>query len=721
MLLLTLLLCVIPISVVHAQEGTQSFNYDLNGKRVTYYPESLMISRNPHAIVFYKNTKLLNLFVDLRAPDMGNDFTVNNTCEKDTSQFLSQLLEQLRNSQKAMHRVLSSHGYTSLIECDSYLRRYYQYSTGFTSTMSCPYSYRKSLRDCKLWALQTCQGITSKERQWLQNSKRHSRKKRSLPWACSAGVLGIPKFFYTKVLGHSCDNGNIFGLITTFMDLLGSMNTMDHMIKTVNGKTIYLAKISDKLVTKVNNLQSSLREIDSIFSNWKNKLQAFANHENCHFTNFMEFLSKFSLEVTRTFATQLRFTEINDILHQAHNLHNKQLVGFNDLPSFLATAIQHQLNAIHSLHDTATALDVGYPLLIQPLVDYKYNMAKSMGINILFTIPELSSDHSYCTLEYLMPIKYNISGTCFQGPITRDELALLRCQQLEYIIPRSILEKCYHTGETFVCSKHILQLVNDTNWLGLPWHKNTKLHFVRRHQQAPDCSNIPNMFHLGGRYYLSTQQGSLTIFNTTNGSTHIISLSPLTVYHFPCDLTFVTQQTGLGTCPDRITLHLPLFTANSFHYVPWKHDDDNVLRLHYKSLNFTPPLKFDNSTMNSLEHTFRLLDGQLTTRLASLKQDISHLHTVQSTTLNDWLTYITITITLINTFIIILLYCRIVRPIKPPTIHKRILFKRKQPNRRCQDTTENESDDTHELQQMQPSTSNNQSPMCTACNKPVPV
>ena len=29
-----------------------------------------------------------------------------------------------------------------------------------------------------------------------------------------------------------------------------------------------------------------------------------------------------------------------------------------------------------------------------------------------------------------------------------------------------------------------------------------------------------------GRYYLSTQQGLLPVFNTTNGSSHLISLTP---------------------------------------------------------------------------------------------------------------------------------------------------------------------------------------------------
>lgn len=103
-----------------------------------------------------------------------------------------------------MQHLSSAHRFTSLIECDSYLHRYYEYSTGFQSTISCPYFYHKSLRLCKSWALQNCHGITPKERQWLHSSCR----KRSLPWACSAGVLGMPYFLYTT-FGGSCDINNM--------------------------------------------------------------------------------------------------------------------------------------------------------------------------------------------------------------------------------------------------------------------------------------------------------------------------------------------------------------------------------------------------------------------------------------------------------------------------------------------------------------------------------
>ena len=90
--LFLVLLLLLPPQLVHTQESS-TFDYDLNGQRVTYYPESLMLSRTPNAIVFYQDTKLLNLLIDLRKPEIGHDFTINNTCDSDQSHFLGQLLE----------------------------------------------------------------------------------------------------------------------------------------------------------------------------------------------------------------------------------------------------------------------------------------------------------------------------------------------------------------------------------------------------------------------------------------------------------------------------------------------------------------------------------------------------------------------------------------------------------------------------------------------------
>ena len=621
-----------------------------------------------------------------------------------------------------MQRLLSFHGFTSLIECDSYLRRYYQYSSGFPSTMSCPYAYKKSLQLCKVWALATCTNISPRERNWLHSS----RTKRSTPWACDAGVLGIPKFFFTS-FGGSCDSNNMLAFVHIFFDLASSLHTTRDLIKTVKGKTVSLAKISDKLTTKVNNLQSVLRTVEANFHEWQSKLLTFSVKDSCHFNNFMEFLSKFSLEITRTFSTLLRFIEINDVIHQVHKLHDKQLVGFDDLPSFLSTEIQLRLKAIPSLRDTVFALDSGFPLLLQPLIDYRYQNSKALSLNILFTVPELPSTSPFCTIEYLLPIKYNISGTCYQGPITRDELTLLHCGNSDYVLHKSILDKCYQSDDTFVCPQNILHLANGTGWLGFPWHKNSKLTFTRRHTQAPDCTNLHVFYHLGGRYYLSTQQGSLKVHNTSNGSSHIIPLSPLMVYHFPCELTFPEQPQGLGNCPDRVAFHIPIFTKTTLHYIPWVNHDSNILEIHYRSLNLTPPLHFDNSTLKSLDNTYRLLDGRLTTQLTSLQHDISKIHTETTSSTHTWLLYSAFALTLLNTLFISLLCCRISRPIlfqslpqvfsarKQHASHSSTTKLSKQRSRIKQTELEREIESEPVLSSTElPNIS-----MCSTCNKPV--
>lgn len=593
-------------------------DYDVNGRRVTYYPDTLMISHNPQAVVFYHNTKLFNpLFVDLRTPHIGHDFAVNDTCDSEQSQFLKSLMLQLR-----------ADGFTSLIECDSYIRRFYQYSTGLTATMTCPYGYRKSLMLCKLWALQHYSHISPHERTWLQPSRPANR---SVPWACTAGLTGI-----RRVLGGSCDSNDIGGLKVVLAETIHSMNTLSNMVRTANGKTIYLAKFTDKLTSKVAGLTSALRVVDETFGIWASKLRDFPSSEDCHFNIFMELLSKFSLEVTS--GTLLRLIGIYDVLHQSHQLHKKELVGFDSLPSFLSTAIQNRLTKIPP--STASALDAGFPLLLNPMLDYQYQLSKSVGINILFTIPELAGGSTFCTLEYLLPIKYNLSGICYQRPIARDHLARLRCEHSEFLLHAGLLHKCYHSDSTCVYPQHMLQLVNDTSWLGLPWTATTKLTFSRHHQKAPNCANLHDLHHLGRRQYLTTQQGVLTIHNTTNGSFHTIPLSPLIVYNFPCDVKFSTQQTGFGSYPDRIKLKVPLFTAENY---------SDLLHLHYKSLNISPSLQFDNSTLQSLDNTFHHLDGQL----HSLQQDISKLHFVRETNTNDLFTYFAFVLALIKAIIIV--------------------------------------------------------------------
>ena len=103
--------------------------------------------------------------------------------------------------------------------------------------------------------------------------------------------------------------------------------------------------------------------------------------------------------------------------------------------------------------------------------------------------------------------------------------------------------------------------------------------FPRLHSTALDCSNLHPLLHLGGRHYLSTTSSTLSVNGLTNRST--IHLSPLMVYHFPCEVTFPEQQTGFGAYPSRLEITVALFTPTHINYIPWHTAMDNsVLDLH---------------------------------------------------------------------------------------------------------------------------------------------
>ena len=113
-----------------------------------------------------------------------------------------------------------------------------------------------------------------------------------------------------------------------------------------------------------------------------------------------------------------------------------------------AVTINILLDSLHKCHVRtfirnillcADALDSGFSLLLQPMVDLAYEPSKSIGVNFLFTIPALIPNSAFCTVEYLTPLKYKLSNHCYQGPIKRDELALLPCQHSEYLLHRDLL------------------------------------------------------------------------------------------------------------------------------------------------------------------------------------------------------------------------------------------------------------------------------------------
>ena len=155
---------------------------------------------------------------------------------------------------------------------------------------------------------------------------------------------------------------------------------------------------------------------------------------------------------------------------------------------------------------------------------------------------------------------------------------------------------------------------------------------------------------------MSTSHTNLTLSSPHNGS-HVISLQPLGIYHFPCPFSFPFQHTGFGSCAPHITIHFPLFSEGTFQYVPWS------THLLENSSLFSPPtfriparLSLDHSTLKSLNETYTTLDADLTQRLQAVHQKNTLTNSLH-TQVHSALLYFTLALSVINLVVIIVFYC----------------------------------------------------------------
>ena len=187
---------------------TTTDNLDAAGKRLTYYPSSLFIAHNTRPLITFNDTKIVNVMIKFKPTKMGRAPVLSKTCSPGQKEFMDNILDSLRKSNRATRRLLFLPGFYRLIECGSYVSRMFQTISKIPSTMVCPQAYRTTLKKCKKWALRSCKGLSSDLKTWLSGRSRRSA------WACSAGLLGLPKLLY-EAGGHSCETNHISELKKT--------------------------------------------------------------------------------------------------------------------------------------------------------------------------------------------------------------------------------------------------------------------------------------------------------------------------------------------------------------------------------------------------------------------------------------------------------------------------------------------------------------------------
>ena len=430
------------------------------------------------------------------------------------------------------------------------------------------------------------------------------------------------------------------------------------LTRVIYGKLIYIAKITDSLTTKVSRLSQDLRIVDRTFSQWQSQLNELSKETACHESMLLEFLSKHSAAVNRAFVALLRLTEIQDVLHQFASLETKTLFGFPNLPPFLHSQILSQLATDMSMQHTAKALDEGFPLFINPMIDIEHN-GPYIDASVLLTLPVVPDKDAFCTIEYLSPIKFNVSNICYTGPVTQNNLVLLSCPTSKRILTTESLNKCYQDDTAFLCPTNLLNFATNVTWLGFPFNPDTKLTFPRNHVPADDCANLHPMLPLGGRLFLATTTTELQL------SSGRLVTTPLAVYRFPCNETFDGMTSGLGTCPARISVTVPMASPFLLKFTPWAPalaNDSGILFSH-KTLDIPPPEHLNKSILNALDKTFNAIDGQLTRSLETTNNEIDAI-TEEPDTTTAYIGYAALAFSLVSCIVnvvLIHLFCQITR------------------------------------------------------------
>ena len=442
----------------------------------------------------------------------------------------------------------------------------------------------------------------------------------------------------------------------TLQSITSGLGLTQSLIRTINGKFVYLIRTTDSLTTKLNRLSQDLRLVDRTFSQWQSQLNAFAKSNTCHDSILFEFLSKHSTAVNRAFVSLLRLAEIQDVLHQFASLETRSLFGFPQLPSFLHSQILTKLSTDAKMLHTSKALDDGFSLLINPMVDIEHH-GSYVEASVLLTIPEIPNEKAFCTIENLTPIKFNSSNVCYTGPITRENLVLLTCPHSTQILTTEALGKCYQDSSTFICPTNLLNVATNISWLGFPFNLDSKLTFPRSHVQAHDCTNLHPLLNLGGRIFLATTTSTLQLRSGT------LVTAPLGVYHFPCNESFDGMVTGLGRCPEHLTVSMPLASASHIRFVPWASLTANTTLASFNHITLTipTPVTLNKSILDSLDATFTALDGQLTQSIQTTSDDIADIHDSYLSTSTDYVAYSALSVGILNlvlTFVSFYLHTR---------------------------------------------------------------
>ena len=103
---------------------------------------------------------------------------------------------------------------------------------------------------------------------------------------------------------------------------------------------------------------------------------------------------------------------------------------FHQVSKHLEVGQKTRLRLVFSTHFSG----FGYPDETLFLVFDILHEGDGLIVNILVLAPEIKDLNSFCVVEHLTPLKFNLSGKCFTGPVQHTNLALTTCPNSKEIV-----------------------------------------------------------------------------------------------------------------------------------------------------------------------------------------------------------------------------------------------------------------------------------------------
>ena len=103
------------------------------------------------------------------------------------------------------------------------------------------------------------------------------------------------------------------------------------------------------------------------------------------------------------------------------------------------------------------------------------------------------------------------------------------------------------------------------------------------------------------------------------------------------------MKTSLATCPESLSVSLPLFSTDTIMYIQWNPDSGDILplQLHHESLSVPPSVVINHTVIDHFDELYEYYDSQLSSTLDKADSMINQIEVTTETTFTDYLVYAT--------------------------------------------------------------------------------